>query len=116
DLEKRQNQLQINLIYLELDNLKEEHQEIDKEVEKNPDDDMLQDEHDQIELQQKQKNIELEQILLEKENLEQNIDESVITAEVSGTVLAVDEEASSQGQMAEKAIIRIGSLDDVIVE
>lgn len=116
DLEKQQNQLQINLAYLELDDLKKEHQDIDKEVDKDPDNEMIQEEHDQIKLQQQQKNIELEQTLLEKETIEQEIEEAVVTADVSGTVLTVDEEASSGGQMAENAMIRIGSLDDVIVE
>lgn len=115
ELEKKQNQLQINGIYLELDQIKKQHQDIDKELDKNPDNEALKGEHDEIKMQQQQKNLELEQALLEKESVEKQEEGAVVKADIAGTVLSVDEKAGSQGQMAEKAVIRIGSLDDVVV-
>ena len=115
DLDKRQNQLQINGIYLELDSLKKQHNEIDKELNKDPDNEMVKDEHDQIKMEQQQKNLELEQALLQKESVENEIAGLIVKAEVDGTVVSLDENTSAQGQMAEKAMIRIGSVDDVIV-
>ena len=116
DLEKRQNQLQINSLYLELDDVKKDHENMDEELNKDPNNEAIQEEHDQIKMQQQQKDIELEQALLEKESIEKNMEGSIVTADVNGTVLSVDEEVSSQGQMAEEAVMRIGSLDDVIVK
>lgn len=115
ELEKKQNQLQINGIYLELDQMKKEHTDLDKELDKDSDNEVLQGEHDQVKMQQQQKNLELEQALLEKESIEKRETDGVVKANTAGTVLSVDEKAGSQGQMAEQAVIRIGSLDDVVV-
>jgi len=116
DYEKEQNELQIRSTALSLDNIRKKHRDIDKELEKDKDNEVLQQEHDQIKLEQQMTNIEFEQANLQKESIVSQIDDLIVTAEVDGTVLAVDEEASSQGQMAEKSILRIGSLDDIIVE
>jgi len=116
DLEERQNDLQIRSTALKLENVREQHQDIDKELEKDPDNEMLQEEHDQIKLEQQMTNLELEQANLQKESITTQLEELTVTSEVDGTVLTVNEEASSQGQMAEQSIIRIGSLDEVIVE
>lgn len=116
ELRKKQNQLQINLAYLELDGLRKQHQNIDRELDKDPDNEMIQDEHDQIKMEQQRKNIELEQALLEKDSIEQSMERLTVIADVDGTVLSVNEQSSSQEQIAEEVIIQIGSLDDVVVE
>lgn len=115
-LEKEQNDLQIRSTTLNLENIRKQHREIDKELEKDKDNDMLQQEHDQIKLEQQMTNIELEQANLQKESIASQIEDLTVTADVDGTVLTINEEAVSQGQMAEQSIIRIGSLDDIIVE
>lgn len=115
-LDMKQNDLQIRSTYLELDKLRKEHQKIDKEVDKDPDNEMLLEEHDQIKLQQQLANIELEQANLQKESIEAEQNGLTVTAEVGGTILAVNEKASSQGEMGEQSIIRIGSLNEVIVK
>ncbi len=116
DLEKRQNQLQINSIYLELDKIKNQHRKIDKEVEKHPKDDAIQEEHDQIYLQEQQTNIDLERALLEKESIENRMKDAVISADIDGTVLRVHEDVAKGSQLGEEAMIQIGSLGKVIVE
>ncbi len=116
DLEKQQNELQIRSTALNAENMRKQHREIDKELEKDKDNEMLQQEHDQIKLDQQMTNIELEQANLQKESIASQMEDLVVKSEVDGTVLTVNEEASKQGQMSEQSIIRIGSLDDVIVE
>src|SRR5690625_2877895 len=108
DLEKQQNELQIRSTALNLENIRKQHREIDKELEKDKDNDMLQQEHDQIKLEQQMTNIELEQANLQKETITAQLEELTVTSGVDGTVLSVNEKASSQGQLAEESIIRIG--------
>lgn len=115
-LEKEQNELQLRSLYLEIDDIKKQHNKLDKELEKDKDNDMLQEEHDQIWLQQQMRNIDLEQALLQKETIEEELENLTIYAEVDGTILSVNEQAVSQGQMNEQSIIRIGSLNNLIVE
>lgn len=114
--EKDQNDLQIRSAQLELEKIRKEHEEIDKEVEKDPDNELVQEEHDQIKLQHQLANIDLEQAHVQKESLESEQTSLVTTSNVAGTVLTINEKASSAGEMSEQAIIRIGSLDEVIVE
>src|SRR5690625_2223197 len=114
ELEKEQNELQLRSLYLEIDDIKKQHNKLDKELEK--DKDMLQEEHDQIWLQQQMRNIDLEQALLQKETIEEDLENLTVYADVDGTILSLDEQAVSQGQMNEQSIIRIGSLHNVIVE
>src|SRR5690625_803328 len=116
DLDKQQNELQISSAYLELDKLRKEHEEIDKEVDKDPDNEMLNEEHDQIKLQQQLASIEVEQANLQKESIEAEEASLVVKADVGGTILSVNEKASSAGEASEQSIIRIGSLDKVVVE
>lgn len=116
NLEKEQNDLQIRSSYLELDSIKKQHRDIDKLVEKDKDNEMLQEEHDQIKLQQQMANIELERLQLQKKSIEAELANLTVTAEVDGTILTVNEKAASESQVAEQSIIRIGSLSDVIVE
>ncbi|MEI3607274.1 efflux RND transporter periplasmic adaptor subunit [Pseudogracilibacillus sp. SE30717A] len=116
DLEKQQNELQIRSTALNLENIRKQHQDIDKELEKDKENDMLQQEHDQIKLDQQMTNIELEQANLQKESISSQIEDLIVKSDVDGTVLSVNEETSTQSQMSEQSIIRIGSLDDVVVE
>lgn len=116
DLEKKQNELQRKSVYLELENIKTQHTEIDKQLAKDKDNEVLQEEHDQIKLQQQMTNIELEQTNLQKESIEAGLADLTVTADVDGTVLTVNEKAASESQVSDQSILRIGSLEDVIVE
>src|SRR5690625_1235041 len=98
-LEKEQNELQLRSLYLELDDIKKRHRKIDQELDKDKDNDMIQQEHDQISLQHKMRNIDKEKALLQKETIEEDLENITVFAEVDGTSLSIDEKASSQGQM-----------------
>ncbi|MGM8212174.1 efflux RND transporter periplasmic adaptor subunit [Virgibacillus sp. W0430] len=117
ELEKKQNDLQLRSSSLEINNLRKKHKEIDKQLERDKDNEMLQEEHDQIKLQQQQATIELERIQLQKEAIEQQMAALVVTSDIAGKVVSVDEEATaSTEQMQRKPLVRIGSLNDLIVE
>ncbi|MGM8364083.1 efflux RND transporter periplasmic adaptor subunit [Virgibacillus sp. W0181] len=117
ELEKKQNELQRRSTALEAENLRKQHKEIDKKIEEDEENEMLQDEHDQIKMQQQQTNIELERSQLEKETIEQQIGDLVVTSDIEGSVVTVNEHtAVSSEQMEQKPIIRIGSLNNLIVE
>src|SRR5699024_1409662 len=116
DLDKKQNQLDINNADSKLEQAKKNHKSIDDEMDKDTDNELLEDEHDQIKEQQHQAENELDQALLQKELIENEIDALRIKADVDGTVLDVNEKAGAQGEGSEEAIIRIGSLKDTFVE
>lgn len=115
DLEKRQNDLQIRSTSLQLENIRKKHREIDKELEKDKDNEMLQQEHDEIKLQEQMSVIELEQSQLQRESITKQLEELTVTAKVDGTVLSVNENATTD-PLGEKPIIQIGTLADLIVE
>lgn len=114
--EIEQNELQIRSASLELEKVRKEHEEIDKELEKDSDNELVQEEHDQIKLQHQLAVIDVEQAQMQKESLEEEQNDLVVYSDVDGTVLSIDEKASSAGEMSEQAVIRIGSLDEVVVE
>lgn len=117
DLEKKQNDLELRSSRLELNDIREKHKEIDKQLEKDKENELLQEEHDQISLQQQQKVIELERLELQNETIEQQIKDLVVTSDIEGKVVSIDENATaSVEQMQSQAFVRIGSLDDQIVE
>src|SRR5699024_3056757 len=113
---QKQNQLDINNADSKLEQAKKDHKSIDEDMDKDPDNEMLEEEHDQIKEQQHQAENELDQALLQKESIENEIDALRIKADVDGTVLDVNEKAGAQGEGSEEAIIRIGSLKDTFVE
>lgn len=115
-LQQKQNDLQAQSASLEVEKLRKEHAEIDKELDKDPDNEALKAEHDEISMQHKSANLELEQANLQKESAANEQADLTEKADVSGTVLSVDEKASTQGEVGEKAIVRIGSLNKVVVE
>lgn len=116
DLEKKQNDLQIRSTYLQLENIKKQHNEIDKALEKDKENDMLKQEHDDIKLQQQMTSIEIEQANLQKQSITSALEDLIVTSDTAGTVLAVDESMSVASQIGEQPIIHIGSLNEFIVE
>lgn len=116
-LEQRQNELEQQSGILQSNSLREQHKEIDKQIEEDKDNKVLQEEHDQIKLQQQQANIELEQLKLQKETINQQIADLKVVSDITGKVVEVNEQAAfTSNQMEQQPLIRIGSLDQLIVE
>lgn len=115
--ELQQNELQMRSNNLELENIQEQHKDIDKELEKDKDNEQLQSEHDDIELQEQQKRLEIEQAQTEKESIEREIADATVESDINGTVVSIDEEASSGAEQSEQQpMMQIGSLDSMQVK
>lgn len=116
-LEQKQNEIQLQISYLQLEDMRKKHKKIDELVEKHKDDEAIQEEHDQISLQHKQMNLEIQQLELQKEMIEKNLSDLVVRSKINGKVIEVNEDAQSltQAEFA-RPIIRIGSTNKFIVE
>ncbi len=116
-LEKKQNELQMQAVNLQLSDLASKRKDLEKQLKDDEENEALQAELDQIKLQQQQTEIEREQLQLQKEVIEQQIAELVVKSEVNGKVVEVNEQAAlASNQLEQQPIIRIGSLDHLIVE
>lgn len=116
ELEREQIELQLRSANLQVDDLHNQHEDIDELLEKDEDNEQLQIEHDQIKLQQQQANLELEQLKLQKQSLEQQTGDLTVESESSGTVVEVNENAAGASQSEHQPLIRIGTMDQMIVE
>lgn len=116
-LEKRQNELQMKATNLQLSDLSSKRGDLEKQLKNDQENDVLKSELEQIKLQQQQTEIEREQLQLQKEMIEQQIAELEVRSEVDGKVVEVNEQAAlASNQLEQQPIIRIGSLDNLIVE
>ncbi|RKQ28207.1 efflux RND transporter periplasmic adaptor subunit [Oceanobacillus halophilus] len=115
-LEQEQNKLQLESAYLQVNDLKEKHRDLDEQLEKDKKNEMLQTEHDQVKLQEQQANIEIKQLQLQKESIEKQLKDLEVTSEITGTVLEVNEQATSSNQTEQVSLIRIASLNQLVVE
>lgn len=114
--EQKENELQQQSNYLELNQLKDQHAELDKQLEKDKDNDQLQEEHDQRELEQQQKNIDIEQTTMQQESVEKRLDALIVKSEMDGTIVTVNEQAASGSEeMQQEPLIRVGTLNKLIV-
>jgi len=117
ELEQEQNELQLRSANLQANDLHEQHKDIDELLEDDEENEQLQAEHDQIKLQEQQANIEAEQLQLQKESIQQQINDLEVRSEITGKVVEVNEQAkASSSQMEQQPLIRIGTLDQMIVE
>lgn len=114
--EQKQNQLLINRNYLELENIQKQRREIDKKLEEDENNEELQTAQDDLEFQEQQKELEISQVLLEKDSIEQKLSDIDVKSNVEGTVVTVSEETlASSAQSDPKPIVRIGSMENMIV-
>ena len=114
-LEKKQNELNLQSSYLQLNYLKEQHKELDKQLEDDEDNEIIQDEHDQINLEQQRANIEAELVLLQKESIEKQIADLEVKSEISGRVIEVNKPTNSN-QLEQQPFILIVSMGKLKVE
>lgn len=116
ELEQKQIELQVRSSSLQLENIRKQHRDLDKQIEQDTENnEMLQQQHDEIKMQESITQIELEQSQLQQEVIKQQLDDLTVKAEFAGTVLAVNETASTDA-LAQEPLIQIGSLQDFYVE
>lgn len=117
-LEQRQNELQLRSAYLQVNHIKNQHSEIDKQLDDDKENEQLKAQHDQIELDQKQANIEIEQQELQKESIREQLEALEVTSDMEGKVVEINQQAAAAGNQLDqqKPLIRIGTVDQLIVE
>lgn len=116
-LEKKQNELQMKATNLQVSDLATKRKDIENLLNEDKENEALKSELEQIKLQQQQTQIELEQLQLQKEVIQQQIADLEVKSEVEGKVVEVNEQAAlASNQLEQQPVIRIGSLDDLIVE
>ncbi len=115
--EQKKIKLEINSNYLELEHIQKQRNEINKKLEKEKDNNQLQSEYNDIVLQLRKKNIDIELMQLEKKSIEQEIADTTIKSDIDGEVVAINDIALSGAEQSEQQpIIRIGSLDTMLVK
>lgn len=117
ELEQKQNELQLKANQLQLNTIRKQHQELDERLEEDEDNEQLQAEHDQVKLQEQQAQIEIEQTQLQKDSISEQIEALEVKSNIAGKIIEVNEQAAaSSSQLEQEPLVRIGSLDQLIVE
>ncbi len=116
-LDQKQNKLQQESADLELNSLKKQLNNVINLLKEDKENEELKSERNQLELQVKQANIEIEKLKLEKETIAGKIADLHVKSTINGKVVEINEDAAAvSNQMESKPFIRIGSLNQMIVE
>lgn len=116
ELEKKQNEMQIRSLALEIESLRKERRKLDDELKKDEGNELLKQEREQIFLQEQLRNIDLEQAYLEKERLDKQTERLTVTAEVDGVVLQLNDAKDPRVRMGEEPLVHVASLDEMKVK
>ncbi|GAQ19921.1 hemolysin D [Oceanobacillus picturae] len=113
--EKKQNQIQLELGYLEVNNIQKKHKSIDEKLGKDEDNEVLQSEHDDIKLQEQIKGLEINQLQIKKESIEQELANTTVKSSINGTVISISEGAFVSSEYPEQQpLLHIGSMENMI--
>ncbi|MGG4490753.1 efflux RND transporter periplasmic adaptor subunit [Metabacillus idriensis] len=122
-LEKEQNALSIESGYLkinqlenQLDDLNDKEKDLSKQAGEEEAEKTIDAERDQLKMEKKMADIELRQLLLQKETIEKQLNALEVKSGMEGTVMTIDdnpEQAAEQGGI--KAVIHIAKTDQFIV-
>ena len=116
-LEQKQNQLQLQASNLEVKSLQEQYNQLEKQLKEDKENETLQSERNQVKLQLQQANLEIQQLQLQKDSINQKIADLEVKSDISGKVVEVNKQAAVvSNQMEPEPLIRIGSLNQLIVE
>ncbi|MFC0270762.1 efflux RND transporter periplasmic adaptor subunit [Metabacillus herbersteinensis] len=122
-LEKEQNALSIESSYLRINQVKnqladmeDKEDDLEEQVGKKEAAKTIDAERDQLKVEQKMADIELRQLLLQKETIEKQLANLEVKSETAGTVLAVNEEAATNINQAGSPLLHIGNVDQLLVE
>lgn len=116
-MEQKQNKLQQESADMELNSLQKQLNNVNNLLKEDKENEELKSERNQLELQVKQANIEIEKLKLEKEAIAGKIADLNAKSTINGKVVEINEDAAAvSNQMGSKPFIRIGSLNQMIVE
>ncbi|WP_026671873.1 efflux RND transporter periplasmic adaptor subunit [Alkalihalobacterium bogoriense] len=107
--------LRINQVEKQLEAVKERKKELEKEVGKEEAEKAVRAEEDQLILERRMANLDLRQILLQKEALEEREEDHIVTSTGEGTVLSINEAASVSTFEGNETIVHIANKNSVII-
>ncbi|HZH61149.1 MAG TPA: efflux RND transporter periplasmic adaptor subunit, partial [Metabacillus sp.] len=120
-LEKEQNALslessylQINQIKDQIDDLDEKEKELKEQLGEKEAKKQVDAERDQLKTDLKRADLEARQILLQKETIESKLDDLEVKSEIAGTVLSIDEDARKG--ISQSPILHIGNSEELVVK
>lgn len=116
ELEKKQNEMELRSLYLEIDSIRKQRRELDNQLAKDKNNELLKQERDQLLLQEQLRNIDIERAQLQKEQLEKKIESLTVKAEVDGVVLQLNDTKNTRVLTGEEPLVHIASLDDMKVK
>ncbi len=123
EMEKEQNDINIESLYLRINSLNKQETRLNEkksdladDVGKKEADDSMAAELEQVEMDKRMANLDLRQALLQQDRLKERISDLEVKSEVDGVVIEVNEPGVAQSTQVEKPILRIGSIDNLIVE
>lgn len=112
---EKQNQLHLELGYLELDNIQKKHEKMDKELKKDENNEGLQAEHDDIKIQEQVKFLEIKQLQFEKNSIEQELANTTVKSDIDGTVIFISKNSlSSLEQHEQQPLMHIALMENMI--
>ncbi|UOE92203.1 efflux RND transporter periplasmic adaptor subunit [Alkalihalobacillus sp. LMS39] len=107
--------LRINQVEKQLEAVKERKKELEKEVGKEEAEKAIRAEEDQLILERRMANLDLRQILLQKEALEESEEDHIVTSTGEGTVLSINESASVSAFEGNETIVHIANKNSVVI-
>ncbi|WP_270181483.1 efflux RND transporter periplasmic adaptor subunit [Alkalihalobacillus sp. CinArs1] len=121
-MEKEQNDINIESLYLRINSLdkqktrlQEKEDELADDVGREEAEETMEAELDQIQMDIRMANLDLRQALLQRDRLKERMSELTVTSEIDGVVIEVNESSSPTTQ-GEKPLIRLGSMNDLVVK
>ncbi|MCA0172467.1 efflux RND transporter periplasmic adaptor subunit [Bacillus sp. RAR_GA_16] len=123
EMEKEQNEINIESLYLRINSLDKQEKRL-KEKQSDLDDnrgdeeaeEAMEAEIDQVIMDKRMANLDLRQALLQRDRLKQKVSELDVTSDINGIVLEANDESIPESAQMEKPLLRIGSMENLIVE
>ncbi|MGG1685068.1 efflux RND transporter periplasmic adaptor subunit [Pseudalkalibacillus sp. NRS-1564] len=122
EMEKEQNDINIESLYLRINSLDKQEKRLNEKKSDLADEageeaaETMEAELDQVEMDKRMANLDLRQALLQQDRLKQKISELEVTSDISGVVLEANDANVPQSTQMEKPLLRIGSMENLIVE
>jgi HlyD family secretion protein len=123
EMEKEQNEINIESLYLRINSLdkqekrlKEKKNDLADDVGEEEAEETMEAEIEQVKMDKRMANLDLRQALLQRDRLKQKISDLEEKSEISGVVLEANDSSAPQSTQMEKPILRIGSMENLIIE
>lgn len=123
EMEKEQNDINIESLYLRINSLDKQEKRLNEkkndladDVGKEEAEETMEAEMEQVKMDKRMANLDLRQALLQRDRLKQKISDLEVNSDISGVVLEVNDSSAPQSSQMEKPLLRIGSMENLIIE